>query len=88
MNRIYFPFIILVINTYNNNNSNNDLLQRYKQSVAPSDRIYHSSETIDEALTTPWALHYEIQRRPATPNPPSHSTDSMQNKSFIRRNSF
>jgi hypothetical protein len=72
-----FHFIILVINGYKNNNSNNDLLQRYKQSVAPSGPIYHSSETIDEALTTPWALHYEIQRRPATPNPPSHSTDSM-----------
>ena len=78
MNRITFfsVFIILVINGCNNNNSNNELVQRYKQSIAPSDHIYHSTETIDEALTTPWALHYEVQRRPATPNPPSHSSDS------------
>ena len=52
-----------------------EVIQRYKQSVAPSERIYQSVETIDEALKTPWALHYEIDRRPATPNLPSHSTD-------------
>ncbi len=60
-----------------NNCNNNDVTQRYKQSIAPSHRIYHSAGTIDEALRTPWALNYEVQRRPATPNPPSHSNDSM-----------
>ncbi|CAF3431073.1 unnamed protein product [Rotaria sp. Silwood1] len=73
-----------LINGYNNNNSNNELLQRYGQSMAPSERIYHSAETLDEALRTPWALHYEIQRRPATPNPPSHSTDTTR-KEMPRR---
>ncbi|CAF0776381.1 unnamed protein product [Rotaria sordida] len=67
-----------LINGYNNNNSDNELLQRYGQTMAPSERIYHSAETLDEALRTPWALHYEIQRRPATPNPPSHSTDTIR----------
>ncbi|CAF4223572.1 unnamed protein product, partial [Rotaria magnacalcarata] len=27
---------------------------------------------------TPWALHYEIKRTPATPNPPSHSTETAR----------
>jgi hypothetical protein len=66
-----------VINSGNNNNSNNNIIQRYKQSITPSERIYHSIETLDEALRTPWALHYEVQRRPATPNLPSDSNDSM-----------
>ncbi|CAF1324843.1 unnamed protein product [Rotaria sp. Silwood1] len=55
-------------NTFNNNNTNVELLQRYKQSIASSDQAYHSTETIDEALNPPWALHYEIKRRPITPN--------------------
>lgn len=58
-------------------NSNDDeLIQRYKQSLAPSERVYQATETIDEALKTPWALHYEVERRPATPNIPSHQSES------------
>jgi hypothetical protein len=60
-----------------NDGNNSDVLQRYKQSIASSERIYHPSETIDEALKTPWALHFEVERREATPNLPSHSNDSM-----------
>jgi hypothetical protein len=79
---VFFDFIHLIVvvtNAYNNNNTSTELLQRYKQSIAPSDRAYHSVETLDEALTPPWALHYELKRRPATPNPPSNPTDSMSN---------
>lgn len=67
----------LVSNRCSNNNNNHELVQRYEQSVAPSEPIYHSVETIDDALRTPWALHFDLQRRPATPNPPPHSNDSM-----------
>ncbi len=76
----FFFVIILVVNNYNSNSSEDAVLQRYKQSTAPSERIYQSIETLDEALRTPWALHYEVQRRPATPNFPSNSTDSMFKK--------
>ncbi|CAF4513802.1 unnamed protein product, partial [Rotaria sp. Silwood2] len=72
------PINGLINGCNNNNNSNNELLQRYGQSMVSSERIYHSAETLDEALRTPWALHYEIQRRPATPNPPSHSTNTTR----------
>ena len=69
-------FLVPVINDeYPSNSNTDDVLQRYKQSVAPSERVYHSPETIDEALKTPWALHYDVERRPATPNLPSHSSD-------------
>jgi hypothetical protein len=70
------------MNTCNDNNSNTNLLQRYKQSTAPSEPIYRSIESLDEALRTPWALHYEIQRRPATPNFPSNTDDSMYLKKY------
>jgi len=62
-----------------NSNTNNEILQRYKQSIAPSDRAYHSAETLDEALNPPWALHYDIKRRAATPNPASNLTESTSN---------
>ncbi len=60
-----------------NNSNHNNVVQRYQQSIAPSEPVYHSPETLDEALRTPWALHYAVQRRAATPNFPSDSTDSM-----------
>lgn len=60
--------------------SHNDVLQRYKQSMAPSERAYHSAATLDEALRTPWALHYELERRPATPNLPSHSGEGTSTR--------
>lgn len=63
-------------NTNNTYNSNDELVHRYAQSVTSSEPIYHSTETLDEALTTPWALHYEIKRRPATPNFSIQSADS------------
>lgn len=70
-------FFVVVTSAHNNNrNTNVELLQRYKQSVASSERAYHSTETIDEALNPPWALHYQIQRRAATPNLPLESTES------------
>ncbi|CAF1001721.1 unnamed protein product [Adineta steineri] len=69
----------------NNNDSNLDVVQRYKQSMAPSQRAYHSPDTLDEALRTPWALHYEIERRPATPNFPSQSTDIPIREEIPRR---
>lgn len=72
-------------NVHNNRNTNAELLQRYKQSVAPSERAYHSTETVDEALTPPWALHYQIQRRPATPNLPSDSKEMPHQEEPIRR---
>ncbi|CAF0733774.1 unnamed protein product [Adineta ricciae] len=72
-------------NNSNNNNNVNDVLQRYKQSIASSERAYHSAGTIDEALRTPWALHYEIERRPATPNLPSTSTDMPIHEEVPRR---
>ncbi|CAF1165571.1 unnamed protein product [Rotaria sordida] len=75
-------------NTYNNNNNNNtsfELVQRYKQSIASSDPAYHSTETIDEALDPPWALHYEIKRRPITPNLSLNSTDISMHKQSPRR---
>ncbi|CAF1032060.1 unnamed protein product, partial [Didymodactylos carnosus] len=60
---------------YINNGINKDLIRngnecinRYEQSITPSEQIYRSAETINEALTTPWALHYEVKRRPASPN--------------------
>lgn len=67
--------------------SSNDqnILQRYHQSITPSERDYHSTETLNEALRTPWALHYEIIRRPATPNFSCNSTESRlrnQSKQF------
>ncbi|CAF3388747.1 unnamed protein product [Rotaria socialis] len=62
----------------NNSNNNNEVIRRYTQSMAPSEPIYHSADTLDEALTTPWALHYEVKRTPATPNPPSHSTETTR----------
>ncbi|UJR26838.1 hypothetical protein I4U23_008150 [Adineta vaga] len=68
-----------------NNTTTYDVLQRYKQSIAPSERTYHSAGTIDEALRTPWALHYELQRRPATPNLPSHSNDVPIHEEVPRR---
>jgi hypothetical protein len=65
----FFHLIVVVTSACINSNTSVELLQRYKQSIAPSDRAYHSTETIDEALSPPWALHYEIKRRPVTPNP-------------------
>lgn len=77
---LYFIHLIVVVTSaYNNSNTSTELAQRYKQSLATSDRAYHSTETIDEALSPPWALDYEIKRRAATPNPPSNSTDSTSN---------
>jgi hypothetical protein len=72
--------IVVVTSAYNNTNTNAELVQRYNQSIAPSDLAYHSTETINEALTPPWALHYELKRRAATPNLPSNTTDSMLNE--------
>lgn len=45
-----------------------DIYRRYQQSVAQSERIYQSAETIEEALKTPWALHFDVERHAATPN--------------------
>jgi hypothetical protein len=73
----FIHLIVVVTSDCNNSSAGGELLQRYKQSIAPSDRAYHSTETIDEALNPPWALHYEIKRQPVTPNPSSKSTDSM-----------
>jgi hypothetical protein len=75
----FIHLIVVVTSAYNNSNKSADLLQRYKESIAPSDRAYHSAETIDEALNPPWALQYEIKRRAATPNLPSNSTNSTSN---------
>ena len=58
---------------------NDDLLERYTQSIAASERAYRSSETIDDALTTPWALHYEVNRGPATPNYRTDPKESTSN---------
>lgn len=68
-----------------NNNNNDDLLHRYQQSIAPSERIYQSTETLDEALKTPWALHYEVERRAATPNFPSNSIDISTTRENLPR---
>jgi len=91
-------FFWVVINTYsdddnnnnnnndsNNNNNNSDILQRYQQSIAPSERIYQSTGTLDDALKTPWALHYEVERRAATPNFPSNSVDGKPKESKIHK---
>lgn len=52
------------------------------------ERFAYTAETIDEALRTPWALDYEIKRRPATPNlpsaPPSVSKLETQQKSRLK----
>jgi hypothetical protein len=73
----YFIHLIVVVTSgYINSSTSVDLLQRHKQNFASSDRAYHSADTIDEALRTPWASHYEIKRGPATPNLPSNSSDS------------
>ena len=65
--------------------SNTDpyVLQRYQQSLTPSERDYHSTETLDEALRTPWALHYEIQRRAATPNFSGNSSEGELIKAIV-----
>jgi hypothetical protein len=60
-----------------------NVLQRYQQSMTTSERDYQSTETLDEALRTPWALHYEIQRRPATPNFSCNSTEGKLIKTSI-----
>ena len=75
---LIFIHIIVVVTSaaYNNSRTGIDVVQRYQQSVAPSDLVYHSTETINEALNPPWALHYQVDRRPATPNLPSNTTDS------------
>ncbi|CAF1574567.1 unnamed protein product, partial [Didymodactylos carnosus] len=72
---------IYVNNGINKNLIKNDIecIKRYEQSVAPSEQIYRSTETIDEALKTPWALHYEVKRRPATPNIPSNDKNTEMN---------
>lgn len=60
-----------------------NVLQRYQQSITSSERDYHSTETLDEALRTPWALHYEIQRRAATPNFSCNSTEGELIKASV-----
>jgi hypothetical protein len=72
--------IVVVTSAYSNNGTSVELVQRYKESVAPSELAYHSTETINEALTPPWALHFELKRRPATPNLPSNTTQSRLNE--------
>lgn len=42
---------------------------------ASTNRLYHSNDTIDEALRTPWALDFDIVRRPATPNLPTQTIE-------------
>jgi hypothetical protein len=58
-------------------NDANNVVQRYEQSIASSERAYRSAETIDDALKTPWALHHNVERRLASPNFTSNSTQSM-----------
>ncbi|CAF2686928.1 unnamed protein product [Rotaria sp. Silwood2] len=74
-----------LVNTSINTNTSVELLQRYKQSIAPSDRAYHSTDTINEALNPPWALHYEIKRQAVTPNLLSNSTDMSIHEEPPRR---
>jgi hypothetical protein len=79
----FIHFIVVVTSAYINSNTSAEPLQHHKQSTASSDRAYHSIETINEALNPPWALDYEIKRRPATSNLSSNSTDSTSNKSIV-----
>lgn len=79
----FIHLIVVVTSAYNNSNTSPELVQRYKQSIASSNCAYHSTETINEALSPPWALDYEVKRRVATPNPPSNTTDSMSNKFIL-----
>lgn len=51
--------------------------------MTTSERDFQSTETLDEALRTPWALHYEIQRRAATPNFSCNSTQGKLIKTSV-----
>ena len=74
----YFIHLIVVVKSAcHKSNTSVELLQRYKQSTEPSERAYHSVETIEEALNPSWARHYEIKREPALPNLPFTSIESM-----------
>ncbi|CAF1290905.1 unnamed protein product [Adineta steineri] len=72
-------------NTRSKTSLTNELLQRYKQSMAPSRPAYRSILTIEEALNPPWALNFYIKRQPATPNFVSNSTDALVRKQPPRR---
>jgi len=72
----FFHFTVLVTSAGNKSILTSNILQRYKQSMAPSKPAYRSSVTMDEALTPPWALHFNIKRQPATPNFLSNSMNS------------
>ena len=60
-------------------NGHDEVYRRYKQSMATSERIYQSTETVEDALKTPWALHFDVEHRAATPNLDSHANDRTLN---------
>ncbi len=74
-----FYFLCRFVIVTSDCNTNLELVQQNKKNIASNDRAYHSTEIIDEALKPPWALDYEIKRRPATPNLQTNSTDSTYN---------
>ncbi|CAF3433090.1 unnamed protein product [Rotaria socialis] len=72
-------------NTCDDNNKTGVEFVRRSQSVASSNRPYHSIETINEALSPPWALHYETKHRPATSNFSSNSSGMSIHQETSRR---
>lgn len=82
---ISIQIIVVVTTTHNNSRTSSEIVERYQQSVAPSDFVYHSTETINEALNPPWALHYQVNRRAATPNLPSNTNESRWKITVVER---